>query len=800
MVQKPKAVKYKVIIGYVLLIAVVGVTVWFAYSEILKIARPSDLANDNARIIRLSNTLNTIYEADALGRSAILSNNNRELSKFNQLTDSIAEEIELIKSHATPEQQQKFDSIQVLLQRKRSSVKEVTDFHKKYGYEQLFEYAINSVYGTRQKVWENTKPVKNTKNYEWNKTVESLLTPKQIDSLSRLDVSNDSLAIAFNNTLANIKKSNDRAAIQLYRKEQKLLEENRVISDKLRNILSSIEKEFVQKSYLQVTKTQTTLNNTITMVARVGAVTLLCLIILGSIIVRDLGINQNYRRQLESLNNENEELLRTKSMLMATVTHDLQTPLGSIIGFHNLLKDSGVNENQKQYLANIKESANYIMKLVNDLLDFSRLENNRITIEHIPFNLKSAIEATCSTLLPMAESKGIELNWDIDDTLDRYCLSDPYRIKQVLTNLISNAVKFTNEGSVEITAKVDSFDIQISVLDTGIGIAPDKHHLVFKEFTQAHEGIEKKFGGTGLGLTISKRIIELLGGTITLESEEGKGSIFTITLPCVAAKNIPEVQETEPESFNLSELKILVTDDDVTQLKLMKEVLGKTGATVIIENNSLNVVKRVREENVNLVLTDVQMPVMDGFELLEALRENFGTRLPVVALSGRRDLTDDYFAENGFTASLPKPVDVNELVYLIAHITGHAGKNFELPKTENKIAMNEDKIFDLTSLSQFTQNDSDSLRLIVQTFIESSDDNCEELLLAARNNDIDELAKVAHRMIPMLKQMEVHGVVNMLLPLEDKTLKLTPDELLQYCKDISHKMDELCEMLENEIA
>ena len=214
--------------------------------------------------------------------------------------------------------------------------------------------------------------------------------------------------MAFEGVLTNLLIKDNKLRNQLYRKEQKLLEENRIISDQLRAILASLENEFIQKSYKKINASRATLANTINTMAWVGAVTLFFLIVFAYIIISDLTTQQNYRKQLETLNLENEELLRTKSMLMATVTHDLQTPLGSIVGFHDLIKKLGVTPRQSHYLANIKESANYILKLVNDLMDFSRLENNRITIEKLPFNMKNTIEAACRSLQPMAFDKDID--------------------------------------------------------------------------------------------------------------------------------------------------------------------------------------------------------------------------------------------------------------------------------------------------------------------------------------------------------------------------------------------------------
>ncbi|MFP5438447.1 MAG: ATP-binding protein [Bacteroidia bacterium] len=801
MVQKPKSIKFKVIAGYLLLSAVAVFAVWFVYHEIRQITGTNHLSNENEQILRVSSTIASLYGSEAIGRSAILSAEKKELNRYYKVTDSILNDLQELKSIADIPLKEKLNRVKTLVNRKRNSITEIYNFREKHPDDEYYTKSIAGLKTAKDSVWRHTKSVKGTKKNSWEKLTQQLLAPQQYDSLGKL-VSNDSITVAYEKMLVSMREKNLSKNTELYRKEQKLLQENRIISDEIRTILTAIEKEFVKKSYEDISRTTTALNKTVNTLAWAGAGTFLLLIILAWVIIRDLGINQRYRRELELLNGENEELLRTKGMLMATVTHDLQTPLGSILGFQELLKESGVNKTQGEYLDNIKDSAGYIVKLVNDLLDFSKLENNRISIEQVPANLRLTIETTCNALLPMAEQKGIELCWDTDDSLDRPILTDPYRIKQVLTNLISNAIKFTHEGSVEITGKVEADTIVLSVIDSGIGIAPDKHSAVFKEFTQAHDGIEKKFGGTGLGLTISKRIVELLGGTIVLESEEGKGTIFTITLPYIAAAAADYVlkpdNDVADKNIEIKGKKVLVIDDDATQLRLMKELLENDGAVVITEANSLAALKLIEGQPFDIIITDLQMPVMDGFALVEKIRSNPRkdiASLAVVALSGRRDLEEAVFTEKGFTARLTKPVNIIALKSFIAGNNFH--KNDCQPETN---IQDTEKLFDLKSLAPFTQNDPASLKLIIDTFIESATDNCHELTEAAMAYDDDRLARIAHKMIPMLLQMEVYSIAELLSPIEDKTLQLDAIQMIAYCKDICCRMEVLCEELQKETA
>jgi len=797
MVQKPKSIKYKVITGYLLLSAVAVISVWFVYNEIRHITANTRLSDENAKIIQVSNTIAALYSSEAIGRNAILTAEKKELEKYYTLTDSILNEIQKLKTTADVPLKKKLNRVKQLISRKRNSITEIYNFRQEHPDDEYYTNSLAGLKTAKDSVWRNTKPVKSNKKDNWEKLAQNLLAPTQYDSLSKL-VSEDTITIAYERMLSSLRQKNLNKNSELYKKEQKMLQENRIISDEIRVILTAIEKEFVKKTYQDIDETTNALNKTVNKLAWVGAGTFLLLIILAWVIIRDLGINQRYRKELELLNAENEELLRTKGMLMATVTHDLQTPLGSILGFQELLKNSGVNPQQKEYLNNIKESAGYIVKLVNDLLDFAKLENNRISIEEVPTAIKNTIESTCSSLLPLAEQKGIELWWDIDENLDEGCVTDPYRIKQVLTNLISNAIKFTNDGSVQVTAKRTDEHVVLSVIDTGIGIAKDKHAAVFKEFTQAHDGIEKKFGGTGLGLTISKRIVELLNGTITLESEEGKGTIFTITLPWVPCELIPEDEtDTGDSPINIADHKILVVDDDTTQLRLMKELLERAGANVVTEANSLTALKLINEQRFDCIITDLQMPVLDGFGLVEEIRrstDDFVSKLPVIALSGRRDLDDNAFTSRGFTVRLNKPVNVHQLIKAIGR---QETKDLLIEAYTAAVAH---KLYDLRSLAPFTQNDPASLKLIIDTFVESTADNCTELMAAARENDLERLALIAHKMIPMLLQMEVQSIAELLSPLEEKNIVVETSEMINYCADIEQRLSTLCSALHNEVA
>lgn len=803
MSQKPRSLKGKVIVGYLLLFVIAVLSIWFVYAEILKIAIPNkDVNTDNQKIIRIGNTIATLYASESLGRNSILTGSKADYNEYNKLLDSVKSEIEAIKAEADVSQLPKLDTIQVLLQKKKNSINEIIKFRNYFDEKATFNRAVGRIYNAKDSLVRKIKPVKFSGRQQYREFLNEVLTKNQLDSLSKLPLSNDSLTMAFETVLTKLIIRDSKLQYELFKKEQKMLDENRIISDKLRTVLSSLEKEILQKSYAKINESKAAIDNTIQTIAWVGAITFCLLIIFAYIIVRDLTINQNYRSQLEILNAEKEDLLRSKMMLLATVTHDIQTPLGSVIGFSDLLKNTEINPKQKQYLDNIKHSSNYILKLVNDLVDFSKLENDRIKIEKVSFNFKDLIESTCKPLEPNAENKSIELNWDVEDALDDNFVSDPYRLKQILTNLISNAIKFTQEGSVEVMAKIEAQNIVVSVIDTGIGIAKNKQKAVFKEFTQAHAGIEKKFGGTGLGLTIAKKMLRLLDGKITLDSEESKGSIFTITIPAIKSgiKNTEEVSDISDSEFKfLNDKRILIVDDDSMQLSLMKEIFLNYPVKITTLVDASKVRSLLEHEQFDLVLSDIQMPNIDGFELVRIIRNNNNPKIasiPVIALSGRRNLNPEDFTSKGFTAFHPKPLKLEELLLLMKSIFNGKPMNVAVQVTEAK---KNEKLFDLTSLNKFTQNDPTSLKLIVDTFIASVSENSEALKLAVAEMNHSKMSEIAHKMIPMLKQMEVYTISDLLEPIEDQALDYDKPQMEKYIEVIFKKLAELIAELEKQI-
>ena len=383
-----------------------------------------------------------------------------------------------------------------------------------------------------------------------------------------------------------------------------------------------------------------------------------------------------------------EAASKAKSDFMANMSHELRTPMNGIIGFTDLVLTTELQKTQRDYLKNVSKSAYNLLNIINDILDFSKLEAGKLLIDEVPFNLSELIEETVEILSIKAEEKGLEVVCSIDPDLPSQLIGDPLRIKQVLTNLMGNAVKFTAQGEVFVKVQPNGvhnckgnlyMDIDITVKDTGIGIPDDKLHAIFESFTQADNSTTRKFGGTGLGLTISRSLVELMGGRLAVDSIPGNGSSFTFSLA------LKIVNATPPITFDSKPLlrEVLVIDDNKTNCKLMRGIFdylhipckicysGAEALSIIAQSVSNN-------EPFDLIITDHQMPVMDGITLVKEIKKLLKdhTEPFILMLSSlEKTLYQSEAEKTGINKFLSKPVKLHELNNILSIIFNKAFDN-----------------------------------------------------------------------------------------------------------------------------
>ncbi|MEJ7556966.1 MAG: ATP-binding protein [Pedobacter sp.] len=361
-------------------------------------------------------------------------------------------------------------------------------------------------------------------------------------------------------------------------------------------------------------------------------------VIASALISRDITEGVQNERGLEISREEAENARLTQEQFMANISHEIRTPMNGIIGMADLLSETALLPEQQDYLATIKQSSTSLMSLINDILDFSKIEAGMLQLEHIPFKVSEVIEQSFDLLKLKANQKKIYLNCNIDHKVPAALLGDPLRLYQIMCNLLSNAIKFTAEGGISVTVSAEAFKapevtLLIKVYDTGIGIPQDRINYIFQSFAQTSLDISRKFGGTGLGLTIVKQLVELQGGSISVESEEGTGSCFSIDLPYETS--LPESwSANESVKFSLLEgQEVLVVEDNLINQKVISSTLKNAGIIATVVDDGFSALSILKDRKFHMIIMDIQMPEIDGRETTMKIRKDLKLNVPVIAMT-----------------------------------------------------------------------------------------------------------------------------------------------------------------------
>ena len=395
---------------------------------------------------------------------------------------------------------------------------------------------------------------------------------------------------------------------------------------------------------------------------------------IGFFFLQSLALSHRFAHTFKQAAFQAQQGLKAKSEFLSTMSHEIRTPLNAVIGMTHLLLRNDPRNDQKQDLDVLLFSASNLLSIVNNILDYNKIEEGKIGFEQIPMDLRAICRNIVAGLTITAKEKGIDLLITIDERLDKKLVGDPTRTSQVINNLVHNAVKFTRKGSVRLIIHVDHFStesvtVTIKVEDTGIGIAPEKQRMIFDRFTQADSSTSRSFGGTGLGLAITKRILELQGVTLQLQSEPGKGAIFyfTQTFPiCMdaSADQKQSVVVTKNDRL-LQGVNILLVEDNPLNVLVAQTILENSGAIVEVATNGQESLEKLDAGRHRLVLMDLHMPVMDGYEATILLRKR-GETLPIIALTAStpKEVESEAFAA-GITDVVVKPFDPDDLYRVI---------------------------------------------------------------------------------------------------------------------------------------
>ena len=827
--QRPfKFTKLKLITGYILILLLGAIAIVFIYKQTIALTQKgNDEIVMQQKLFIISNTLTKLYEAENTGIAFSQTGTQKNFDTYMKLIEDIKDNMDTLKNLSiSSEQNLRIDTINTLLGKRIENLKDLYYVKKYYIPEDFYNKTIEKI-GTlkdsadiipdlREKiitVIDSSYIIRERKGLFRTKRDSILKVDttlhRIVDTLSMVSTNNntDTLMNVIRDSWSQYQQQKEEIDAEVSRREAIVIQSGQHITERLKRVLKDLEKEELENTMIRLEQQQITthhLTRTISWIAIIACVLVVFFVVL---IINDITQSQRYRRELEAAKTYTERLLHNREKLMLTVTHDIKSPLSSIIGYIELLNNTQLEERQHYFLKNMKGTAEHILHLANNMLDFSKLESNKMEINTVPYNPGRLLQETTDSFLPLAAQKSLELKSDISNALNGLYLGDSMKVRQIVVNILSNAIKYTREGKVSLSAfisptKDDQFIIVIK--DSGPGMTEEEQELIFKEFTRLTPQHNNGAEGTGLGLTITLQLVHLLDGELTLESKKGEGSTFTVKFPLIKA-TAQESQPTETPSsppVRHEGMKAFIVDDDILQLTVTTELLRKAGiqcdtCTHPQDGREAVVQFLIKGDTYDLILMDVQMPEMDGFELVQQIRESQNQQIksiPVIALSARDDMHEKEYQEAGFSAYLNKPYTPEQLYSRVNDLLGCTIETKQ-PTTQTS---DKNAPYNLDMIMVFADNDKDAANQIIGSFISDCKTNFQLLAQHLELHETEQIAKLAHKMLPMFKQLAINDVIPSLLFLEKMPLDTEENKIRESIEKILQEGNNVLQLLEKE--
>ncbi len=471
---------------------------------------------------------------------------------------------------------------------------------------------------------------------------------------------------------------------------------------------------------------------------------------------------------------EAEDSANAKELFLTNMSHEIRTPMNAIMGMGRQLQKTPLNSQQQFYLETINAASANLLVIIDDILDLSKIESGRLALQLTPFSFVGLIDKATLIIAQKAAEKGITLTKKVDADLASVLKGDPQRLGQVINNLLSNAFKFTERGEIVLECAVlqdkgNRQVVQVTVKDTGMGMGKEFLKIIFNKFTQEDEGTVRKYGGTGLGMSISKHLIEAMGGKISVESDKGVGTTvhFILSLEKGLDSELPKQSLVIADENVLKGITILLVEDNEMNRMVANTVLVQYGAVVEEALNGLEAVETLRKKSYDIVLMDIRMPVMDGIEATKIIRESISKTLPVIALTANVVKGEKEKCINaGMNEFIGKPFDENDLIRTIAKLTHRGGVTPTMQNDNSNLPQLPQPLYDLAKLWDISRGKQAFVEKMVSIFVTETSNAVKDIRAAYEANNIEKINSVAHKIKPSLYNLNVNIIKDDILALE----------------------------------
>lgn len=809
---------FKIVIGYILLVGLLIGAFTYTMQQMNLLTTPTSLRDqlDHRRHIT-HRIISQLYDAESIGqtlRTGKLNEYYHYLKAMKEVNASI-DTLETILTDTL--QQARLDTVRTLLQNKQWNMYAVLEAMRNTPTDQIYQEQLDSLIAQqdsllstphirRKVITHHNSYTIHHKKKGFFKRLADVFAPGKEDSTQVSNVIQeeytDTLDEVYSpiDTISSMITGIQHKVFQTRQKETEMLNTRisslRVIgsglSQRVNQLLENIEHDEQEAARTKLMQEEEIRKEAAETMAKIAIAAFVLVLVFSIVIARDITRNNHYRRELEKAKSYAENLLVAREKLMLTITHDIKAPAGSIIGYIDLLIRLVNDRRQQFYLSNMKSSAQHLLALVTSLLDYHRLEAGKMDLHPVAFNPHELLTDIYNSFLPLAEKKQLQL--DFKEKLPEALTleGDPFRIRQIVENLLSNALKFTAAGGITLQAEYHGNQFVFSVSDTGCGMTASEQERIFKEFTRLSSAQGQE--GFGLGLSITRKLVELLLGRIDIESAPGKGSTFKVSMPLPSISPKPAPGSKEPAiTLPKIHLRIAIIDDDRIQMHLTEamlhnaaeEVKGFKVETVCCEQPE-ELIEQLKNRTFDLVFTDIQMPAMNGFELLHHLRnQNFAQAqsIPVIAITARGDMNENDFQQKGFAGMLQKPFNQSELKKVVKNALNHLTVSDNIPDTlpvqkdTHETSPHTDQPYNFSPLTAFSEDDPEAAKEILRTFAQETQKNMEKLQAAISNKDMEALCATAHKMLPTFLMIEAQKAIPLLKWLEQQrgTQSYTPE-------------------------